>query len=115
MFAGVPRGGDLYILSRVIHSFPEDRAVAILRACRDVMGADARLLLVEYVLPDHVEGQAESSVQARLLMDLTMLVRTGGRQFTDAEYRIFLQGAGLRVERILPTGAAVSLVEAAPA
>ena len=48
-------------------------------------------------------------------MDLTMLVRTGGRQFTDAEYRIFLQGAGLRVERILPTGAAVSLVEAAPA
>ena len=115
MFAGVPRGGDLYILSRVIHSFPEDRAVAILRACRDVMGADARLLLVEYVLPDHVEGQAESSVQARLLMDLTMLVRPGGRQFTDAEYRIFLQGAGLRVERILPTGAAVSLVEAAPA
>jgi hypothetical protein len=115
MFAGVPEGGDLYVLSRVIHSFPEERAVTILRACRAAMSADAHLLLVEYVLPDRVEGQAEPSAQAQLLMDLTMLVRTGGRQFTAAEYRAFLQGAGLRVERIIPTAAPVSLVEAAPA
>jgi hypothetical protein len=41
-----------------------------------------------------------------------MLVRTGGRERTETEYRAFLAEAGLRLERIVPTGAAVSLVEA---
>jgi hypothetical protein len=48
-------------------------------------------------------------------MDLNMLVRTGGCERTESEYRAFLAAAGLRLERIVPTGTPVSLIEAAPA
>ena len=48
-------------------------------------------------------------------MDLNMLVRTGGRERTEAEYRAFLAAADLRLEQVIPTDAPVSLVEAAPA
>src|SRR3954464_11275426 len=101
MFAGVPEGGGLYILSRVIDSFDDARAAAVLTNCRRAMGERGRLLLVEPVLPDRVEGLATPPIQADMLMDLNMLVRTGGREPTQAEYR-----------RIIATEGSVSLVEA---
>jgi SAM-dependent methyltransferase len=115
MFAGVPEAGDLYILSRVIDSFDDARAVAVLANCRRAMGGRGRLLLVEPVLPERVEAAAAPDVQEDMLMDLNMLVRTGGRERTEAEYRTFLAAAGLRLDRVVPTGAPASLVEAAPA
>ncbi|MGG5824062.1 methyltransferase [Falsiroseomonas sp. HW251] len=118
MFAGVPEGGNLYVLSRVIDSFDEARAVSVLATCRRAMegaGRGQRLLLVEPVLPDRIEATASPTVQEDMLMDLTMLVRTGGCERTEAEYRAFLTAAGLRLDRVIPTRAAVSLVEATPA
>ncbi len=114
MFAGVPKGGDIYILSRVADSFEDARAVAVLTNCRRAMGADGRLLLVEPVLPDRIEAAASPGVRDDMLMDLTMLVRTGGRERTEAEYRSFLSAADMRVRRIVPTSTSVSLIEAAP-
>jgi SAM-dependent methyltransferase len=115
MFTAVPEGGDLYILSRVINSFEDDRALAVLANCRKAIGERGRLLIVEPVLPDPVEVTAPASVQADLLMDLNMLVRTGGRERTGPEYHAFLAAAGLRLERLIPTGGSVSLIEAVPA
>lgn len=80
IFAGVPEAGDLYILSRVIDSFDDARAVAVLANCRRAMGGRGRLVLVEPVLPEKVEAAAAPDVQEDMLMDLNMLVRTGGRE-----------------------------------
>jgi O-methyltransferase domain/Dimerisation domain len=33
-FSGVPGGGDLYVLSRVLHDWNDDAAIRILRSCR---------------------------------------------------------------------------------
>lgn len=42
-----------------------------------------------------------------------MLVMTeGGRERTPADYAQLLESAGLRLERIVPTASAVSVVEA---
>ena len=78
MFTAVPEGGDLYILSRVINSFEDDRALAVFANCRKAIGERGRLLIVELVLPDPVEVAAPASVQADLLMDLNMLVVQAG-------------------------------------
>jgi len=47
--------------------------------------------------------------------DLNMLVNTGGLERTEAEYRRLIEAAGLRVARIVPTPAAMSVIEARPA
>ncbi len=111
MFEAVPAGADLYVLSRVIHDWDDACATAILGNCRRAMGDRARLLLVERVLPDRVEPTP--TVQPQLLSDLNMMVRTGGRERTAGEFGALLAGAGLRLERVVPTGGPVSLVEAA--
>src|SRR4051794_21307393 len=107
----VPQGGDLYVLSNVVHDWDDDTAVRILRTVRNAMGSDARLLLVEAVLPD----TAEPSIAK--LVDLEMLALTaGGRQRTDSEYAVILQKAGFAVTQTLVACAANrgSYVEATP-
>jgi hypothetical protein len=46
VFEAVPPGGDLYMLSSVIHDWDDERAVAILANCRRAMPDKAKLLLV---------------------------------------------------------------------
>ena len=43
-----------------------------------------------------------------------MLSFTGGRQRTSGEHEQLLEGAGFRLERVFPTMADVSILEAAP-
>ncbi len=108
-FDSVPSGGDAYILKSVIHDWPEAQAVAILRNVREAVGADATVLVVELVLPEHNRDFAGKWV------DLEMLVQANGRERTAAEYRNLLKQAGFRMSRVVQTAAPFSIIEATPA
>jgi O-methyltransferase domain len=108
-FASVPGGGDVYLLSGVIHNWDDDRAMQILDRCRAAMADTARVLIAEIVLP---EGNQPSRGK---LTDLQMLVMTaGGRARTEVEHRTLLDRAGFRLTRIVPSNGLVSIVEAVP-
>jgi len=49
------------------------------------------------------------------MLDIVMLVLTGGQERTEAEYGILLSKAGFRLTRVVLTNSAVSLVEAVQA
>ena len=74
------------------------------------MASAAKLILLERVLPEIAEPTFP--VQSKVMSDLTMLVRTGGRERTANEFRDLLAQAGLRVTRIVATAAPVSVIEA---
>jgi hypothetical protein len=44
-------------------------------------------------------------------MDLNMLVMTGGRERTDAEFRRLYEASGFRLNRIVPTESPFSVIE----
>jgi hypothetical protein len=113
LFAGAPAGGDLYILSRVIHDWDDEAAVAIIRSARAAMNSRSRLLLVERVLPSHPDATVAN--QSQLLSDLNMLVMTSGRERTAEEYKALLAAAGLRFAQVIGTRAPISIIEAVPA
>ncbi len=108
-FAGVPTGGDAYLLKFVLHDWDDDRALAILRSCRRAVGAQAKLLVVELVTePD--DGPSDP-----LLVDLHMLVAHAGRERTPAEFRDLFAAAGFTLTRIVPTASSFRVIEAVPA
>ena len=107
-FASLPAGGDAYLLSHVIHDWDDDRSLTILRNCRDAMRPDGRLLLVEMVIPPGGEPHPAK------MLDVVMLVLTGGMERTEQEYARLLDRAGFRLARIIPTPSAVSVIEAVP-
>jgi hypothetical protein len=50
-FESVPGGGDAYLVKCIIHDWDDERAVTILTNCRRVMEQDAKLVLIEAVIP----------------------------------------------------------------
>ena len=69
------------------------------------MTKDGRVLVVEAVI------QPGAATSFSKFMDLNMLVMTGGRERTEAEYRALLDSAGLRLTRIIPTQTEMSVIE----
>lgn len=107
-FETVPSGGGAYILSWIIHDWDDDRAVTILENCRRAMADDARLLIIEQVVPPGNEPSLSK------LYDLQMLALAGGRERRADEYRALLATAGLELARIVPTRVPRSVIEALP-
>ena len=105
-FESVPAGGDAYILSHIIHDWNEDQCLTILGNCRKVMRPGAKLLIVEFVLP---EGNVPHFGK---LADMVMLAVPGGEERTATEYGTLLARAGLKMTRVVPTASDVSVVEA---
>ncbi|MEW1686089.1 methyltransferase [Streptomyces sp. NPDC093594] len=107
LFGPVPGGGDAYVLKHVVHDWPEEQALEILRNVRAAMGPRGRLLLMEMVVPDKPNASHASK-----LVDLWLMLLVGGKERTAAQYGQLLAKAGFRLERVVPTAGAVSVVEA---
>ncbi|MGO9453917.1 MAG: methyltransferase [Candidatus Binataceae bacterium] len=109
-FKEVPVGADAYLLKHVIHDWNDEDAVAILKNCYNAMkGTSTKLLIVEGVYPARVDQSLESRGSA--FNDVNMLVCTGGRQRSEAEFRTLYQAAGFKLTRIVPTAARVCVIE----
>ena len=108
-FQSVPTVGGLYLMRRVMHGWSDESATVILRNCRKAMRQDGRLLIIEHVL---APGNAPSWGK---MLDLQQLVlSTGGRERSEAEYANLLAAAGFKLERVIPTSSTASLIEAIP-
>jgi hypothetical protein len=105
-FDGVPAGGDAYVLKNIMHDWPDEQAVQILRNVHAAAGRQATVLLVELVIPDHDRDFPGKWA------DLEMLLNLAARERTAAEYRNLLGQAGFEMTRLVPTASPLSLVEA---
>lgn len=108
-FESVPGGGDAYLLKRILHDWGDAPCVAILKACRAAMGAHARLLVVDAVVPP---GNTPHPAK---VMDILMMVFATGRERTLDEFAALFAQAGLRLAAVHPTPSTLSIVEAVPA
>jgi SAM-dependent methyltransferase len=106
-FKEVPRGGDAYILKWVLHDWDDERSIAILKNCHRAMVPDGRLFVVEAPLPRRNEPSLHK------LMDVNMLVMTGGRERTEAEYRTLFDAAGFALTRVTVTPLELAVLEGA--
>jgi SAM-dependent methyltransferase len=105
-FDAVPAGADVYILKKVIHDWDDERAVRILRNCRDAMEPEGRVLVAETIIPP---GNEPHTIK---LIDANMLVVTGGVERSEVEFAALFDAAGLRLERVISTDRLISVLEA---
>jgi hypothetical protein len=105
-FESVPAGHDAYLLSHIIHDWDDGENATILKNVREAMNPDGKLLIVEMVLP---EGDAPHMGK---MLDMMMMLVPGGEERTSAEYAELLEPNGFRLNRVVPTDSAVSVVEA---
>lgn len=105
-FESIPAGGDVYLFKHIIHDWDEEKSIAILKNCHQVIAQHGKVLLFEMVIPPGNEPSFSK------FLDLNMLVMAGGRERTEEEYRMLLQAAGFQLTRIIPTSSPISVIEA---
>jgi hypothetical protein len=108
-FDAVPEGADAYLLRHIIHDWDDDKSRLVLSNIRRALPSNGRVLIVENVI---APGNEPSFAK---WLDLTMLVIPEGKERTEPEYRELLGSAGLELQRVIPTAADVSIIEATPA
>jgi O-methyltransferase len=92
----VPAGGDLYVLSQILHNWDDDRYRVIAGNCHRASRPGGHLMVIEYVLPDGPEPSLAH------LMDLIMLTLLGGRERTRAQHEALLGSCGYTLVRDTP-------------
>jgi O-methyltransferase domain len=107
-FEPVPPRADLYILKHVIHDWPDDVCVGILRRCRDAVSKDGYIVVIDAVIRP---GNRPSLSKA---VDLLMLISLDGQERTEEEFARLFSRAGLKLTRVVPTPTPYSVVEAMP-
>jgi len=101
-FERVP-SGDVYVLGTVLHDWDDERAAAILRTIRAAAPDDARLLILDTVVPGGNEpGGAK-------WLDLLMLTLFAGKERSETQWRELLAAGGFEPVRFHD-----ALIEAVP-
>lgn len=108
-FDPLPAGGDLYVLAAILHDWPDEDAVRILRRCAEAAGEGGHVLVVES------QGSEGGDPAAFAEMDLRMFVLLGGRERTVDGYAELAARAGLRVAKVLSTPLGQMGIECVPA
>ncbi len=105
-FDSVPPGGDVYVLSRILHDWPDDKVATILANCRKAIKDDGTLLIRDNVLTDRDEFGSQ--------LDMTMMIMTGGQERTESEWKNLLHSTGFTLTRIHKKEGQLDLIEAKP-
>jgi hypothetical protein len=109
MFSSVPAGADAYIMKHIIHDWPEDRCMEILKACCKGVNPGGKLLVVDSVI------QPGNDFSPGKFLDLQMMIFPSGSERTEKQFRDLFAASGWRLNRIIPTAAQDSIVEGIPA
>ncbi len=104
-FKSIPSGSDAYLLSNILHDWPDDLCEKILKNCRNAMNPGAKLLVVEMIIPP---GNDPSIAK---LLDIEMLVITGGKERTESEFKDLLELSGFKFCRIIHAGGDLFMIE----
>ncbi len=107
-FESVPAGADGYLMKFIIHDWDDEKSLTVLKNIRGAIKPNGKLINVDVVIP---EGNGADWGK---LMDVNMLVMTGGMERTEKQFKELLAKAGFKLTRVVPTKSPLSIVEAVP-
>ena len=107
-FKKIPRSSDTYLLSHILHDWPDEKCITILKNCRKAIPAYGKLLIVEGIIPPGNEFSISK------LLDLEVLLMGGGCERTEDEFRSLFNKSGFSLSQVIRTEESISIIEGVP-
>lgn len=104
-FADAMPKADAYLLMNIIHDWLDAESIQILSAIRKAMPSNARVLIIETVVPPTPAPHLSKE------LDIVMMAIPGGMERTREEYSALASKCGLRLNRIVDTLSPYSILE----
>lgn len=102
-FKSVPKNGDIYILKEVLHDWNDENSIKILKKCANAMNEEGKILIIEHAV--------DMSYPDSLLLDVSMLLTTGGQERTKKEFKNILKKSGLILTKVYKTKSSLKIIE----
>ncbi|MFI6587599.1 methyltransferase [Embleya sp. NPDC050493] len=108
-FDALPDDGDVYLLSHVIHDWPDVSSRSILRRCREAAGRTGKVLVAERLVPP--TGSVGNAMVSQ--RDLGVLLILGSKERDAEQFRMLGDSADLTLTSVTPviSGDPVFLLE----
>jgi hypothetical protein len=103
-FDPLPAGAGGYLLTAIVHDWPDEPAREVVRRCTEAAGTDGRVFVIEKIGTDGASPNTE--------MDLRMLAYFGGRERALDELVALCERAGCRLVATHRAGA-ITILELA--
>lgn len=100
---------DVYLLKYIVMDWPDEQALKILKCIRKSMHDNAKLLILEPVIPPGNTWHGGNEIDLLLLSSFD-----GGQTRTQEELNVLLGNADLKINRVIDTGCYVSIAEVIP-
>jgi hypothetical protein len=107
-FKKIPGGSDVYLLSHILHDWPDEKCVNILTNCRKAMDSEGKLLIVEGIIPPGNEFSMSK------LLDLEVLLMGGGCERTEDKFEELFKKSGFRLSEVVQTDKGISIIVGVP-
>jgi ubiquinone/menaquinone biosynthesis C-methylase UbiE len=102
-----PEDVDAILLSNVLHDWDLPECQTLIGRCASALASDGRLFIHDVFLNDSLDGPLPIALYSAALFSLTE-----GRAYSAAEYRGWLQAAGLQAQQVVPTRVHCGVLEA---
>ena len=106
MLHAIPVEADIYFLKGVLQQYGDAQAATILETCRKAMKPEAKLIVIERLMPNRAMDNP-----AAVMLDLHMMAITGGKTRTKAEMEALIAEAGLRIAACSKTSDGLAFIE----
>jgi hypothetical protein len=106
-FNDILPNSDCYILKHILHDWNDEQSIQILTNCSNTLEHGGKLLVIETAL---VPGSPHKFISN--MMDLDMMILTGGKERTPDEYKSIFAAAKLELSNVIQTGSPLYIIEA---
>ena len=107
-FEEIPRGSDAFLVSHILHDWPDDKCITILKNIRKVINPDGRIIIIDAIIP------SGNTFSLSKFLDLEVFLMGGGCERDRDEFAALLAQSGFRLSRIIQIEEHVSIIEGIP-
>jgi hypothetical protein len=106
-FSDTLPSADCYILKLILHDWNDEKCIQILKNCSQTLELGGKLLIAE---PALVQGSPHELFSK--MLDLDMMILTGGKERTPEEYKTLLDASGFDLSNVIETESPLYIIEA---
>ena len=112
-FQSIPADGDLYTLKNILHNWPEEKVMQIMKNLHLAIISSSEALQKRVLVIEHLMSDDTSTESLAPWMDMNFFILVGGQERTLQEYTELFAGSGFVITKVLSTKTGRCIIELA--
>lgn len=108
----LPKGADAIVMKYFLSVFSKENSIKVLTNCKEALPKHGKLILIQTLVPalgapvEYPDGTMPALAAVQM-----MITNPGGYWRTEEEYKDLLEASGFKLEKVIPTGTSLTVME----